>query len=436
MKKYLLVIFFLLYSLVQAQAVCSGGTLPFQLQNNTIADASQVMANYNAIISSVNATCAASGSNSDITSLNNLTTPLSTSFGGTWVWIGGTSTGSANAQVVATTTPAIGFSLLQGKCIRFIAGFTNNGATTLNVFGTGVTNFFKKTPTGPQAMIGGEIVVNNQVFACYDGTQYELDSIPIAVPIVFPAVPGGLFDCILSGGGSQILTLGTNKCVSTSDDQTTTMTINSQYTKTFANWVVGSGNGALDTGSIATNTWYHVFEIERTDTGVSDFLISLSATAPTFPASYTKKRRIGSIKTDATPNIISFFQNGDEFYWSTFPALDINAVTPSITAALVTVQTPLGVRTKAFFNATISFGALVGTGILFSSPDVADAAPSFTASPLASISYNEQSASTQLASQISVWTNASSQVRWRAVNANGVFYLQTIGWLDYRGKQN
>src|SRR5260370_140508 len=110
---------------------------------------------------------------------------------------------------------------------------------------------------------------------------------------------GAIAGLTLSGGGSQTLTIAAGQA--TSDDVTTSMALPSTTTKTFAAWAVGSGNGGLDTGSIADNTWYHVFAIERTDTGVVDALISLSPTAPTLPANYTKKRRIGSIRTDATP---------------------------------------------------------------------------------------------------------------------------------------
>ena len=53
----------------QAQVFSS---MPFNLQNGTTADASQVMANFNQIVANGNANAAHSGTNSDITSLSNL----------------------------------------------------------------------------------------------------------------------------------------------------------------------------------------------------------------------------------------------------------------------------------------------------------------------------------------------------------------------------
>lgn len=91
------------------------------------------------------------------------------------VYIGATSTGSANAQVLSTVSPA-GFSLTPGYQISFIAGFTNTGAATLNAAGTGIKNIFKKTAAGAVALSGGELVLNTSAVVIYDGTQYELQN--------------------------------------------------------------------------------------------------------------------------------------------------------------------------------------------------------------------------------------------------------------------
>ncbi len=229
------------------------------------------------------------------------------------------------------------------------------------------------------------------------------------------AVPlrGYLGGLTLSGGGSQTITIAAGEA--TSDDATTRMTLGA-FTKTFSNWAVGSGNGGL--------------------TGVVDVLLSTSATAPTLPTNYTKQRRIGSIKTDAGPNIISFFQNGDTFLWSTMPALDVNT-TLSSTAASATVQTPLGVRTEGIFN--VEFTSGTGTlAWLLSSLDIADTAPGFGASPLGTFSVNLGTAASAIGAQARVWTNTSAQIRHRGNATDGAsnIRLQTIGWVDPRGRFN
>jgi hypothetical protein len=48
------------------------------------------------------------------------------------------------------------------------------------------------------------------------------------------------------------------------------------FTKSTGAWAVGTGNGALDIGTVGPSVFYHVYEIERPDTGNVDFLESLS----------------------------------------------------------------------------------------------------------------------------------------------------------------
>ncbi len=148
-------------------------TLPFQLQNGTTADATQVMADFNQIVSNVNANGASNGANDDITALLALTTPISPGQGGTSTYYGGTSTGTANAQIAATTTPT-GFSLVAGKRATFIAGFTNTGPLQLNIGGTGLVNAYLPTASGPVALVSGEVKSGNIVEVEYDGTQYQI----------------------------------------------------------------------------------------------------------------------------------------------------------------------------------------------------------------------------------------------------------------------
>jgi len=69
-----------------------------------------------------------------------------------------------------------------------------------------------------------------------------------------------------------------------------------------ATWAVGDDNGGLDTSTVAATSIYYIWLIQRSDTGVEDVLISLSATAPTMPTSYDKKRLIGVGKTDGSSN--------------------------------------------------------------------------------------------------------------------------------------
>jgi hypothetical protein len=184
MKRILLALVFSLWSqLALAGVAC---TLPFNLQNGTTADATQVMANYNALVTCLG-NAAAAGANTDITALLGLTTPLTPTAGGSSIFGGTTSTGSANAQVVATTSPT-GFALTQNYIVAFIAGFTNTGAMTLEVnsqtvasttvpvcsSGTCPPPFYIQSPSGPIPMMGGEVQAGQLVLAQWDGTYFEM----------------------------------------------------------------------------------------------------------------------------------------------------------------------------------------------------------------------------------------------------------------------
>jgi hypothetical protein len=212
--------------------------------------------------------------------------------------------------------------------------------------------------------------------------------------------------------------------------------LSTSYTKRLdAAWAVGSGNGGLDTGAIA-NTTYHIWLIKRSDTGVVDVLFSASATAPTMPANYGYKRRIGSIRR-VSAALQTFVQDGDLFQLKV-PVADVAATNPGTSAVTRALSTPSGVRVQALLRAAVtnsSTGAAPRTVITDLS--VTDAAPDPTATPGADIAlvYNGAGASNEVASRLAVFTDTSAQVRSRlsASDAAVTLYIITYGWIDTRG---
>lgn len=205
-----------------------------------------------------------------------------------------------------------------------------------------------------------------------------------------------------------------------------------------SNWAVGSAAGVLDTGSKANSTWYHVWLIKRTDTGVVDVLASLSASAPTMPASYTLKRRIGAILTDGSGNITNFSQVGDEFLWLA-SVLDVNANNPGAAAVTRTLTVPTGINVWALFNGgAVNAAAAVTPDLIFSELDRNDETPSISAAPLSSIprTVNTSGDSSVNFGRFQIRTNTSAQIRSRlaASDANCTLYIATFGWIDRRGR--
>jgi hypothetical protein len=200
------------------------------------------------------------------------------------------------------------------------------------------------------------------------------------------------------------------------------MTLGAVTKSIAANWAVGSGNGGLDTGSVAPSTWYHVFVIARQDTGVVDALISASATAPTMPTNYTLFRRIGSILANASSQLANFTQYpGGVFKWTT-ATTDLSTASPATTATTLTVTVPLGVVVQAL-NYTISTPATTaGTTRTF---DFVSGQPGLYAWGAIA---GGGSGGTNAA-----WTNLLSQIKYSSTIVGATVIIITVGWIDSRG---
>jgi hypothetical protein len=195
-----------------------------------------------------------------------------------------------------------------------------------------------------------------------------------------------------------------------------------------AAWAVGTGNGGLDTGTVA-DAGYHVWLIQRSDTGVVDVLFSTSATSPTMPTSYDRKRRIGWI-VRASGAIRGFIQNGDKFILKT-PVAIANAYSLTTTSALFAFIAPGGLSVEVEMNALI-FGS-ASISVLVQSPLVATQAANSPAGNVSLINVAGSSA----ANKILVTTDTSGQVRAVSSVASGAqFYMIQTGWVDTRGRLN
>ena len=208
------------------------------------------------------------------------------------------------------------------------------------------------------------------------------------------------------------------------------MTLTSAFTKTTAVWAVGTGNGCLESGSVAPSTWYHVFLIQRTDTGVVDLLCSGNFASPTLPTNYTKKRWVGSVLTDAASSINYFTQYNDEVMWATVPTLNVASANPG-TAAITSLATvPLGVAVQAILHVSVNNVTTNNVALYLSALDAADMAASTGAAPLGAIISGPAGANAMTGAQARVWTNTTQSFRWRlsASGAADTIRIATLGW--------
>jgi hypothetical protein len=194
------------------------------------------------------------------------------------------------------------------------------------------------------------------------------------------------------------------------------------------NWAIGNNAGGLDTGAIG-NSDYYIWAIARSDTGVTDYLFSLSSTAPTMPTNYDFKRLVGWFKrVGATIVLFKTYETeggGLEFLWSS-PTLDIDLTnTLTTTRRTDVVKVPLNFSTIAILNVQVADA--VQNIVYIYSPDLTDVAPSTTAAPLAN-AYSNATGSEDYY-QLRIRTSASGLIAARAsVATMNNYRISTIGF--------
>lgn len=243
-----------------------------------------------------------------------------------------------------------------------------------------------------------------------------------------------------TAGSSTTMTIGAGQAADSTNASYITDT--NAVAKTTGSWAVGTGNGGLDTGTIANSTWYHFYAIIRPDTGVIDRLFSLSATAPTLPTNYTLFRRIGSAKTNGSGQWVKFYQDGDDFILDA-TVVDITATNPGTSAVNRTLASvPSGIRVYADLVAEAYDPSSMVKAVLLTDLDISDETPSIYNTPANSDATNFGVSASVVGSNMAikkVRTNTSAQIRSRVagvgISSSTVLNIRTRGWTDKRGKQ-
>lgn len=241
------------------------------------------------------------------------------------------------------------------------------------------------------------------------------------------APPGHLYGLTLANNGADATNDIDISTGSAASDGTTPalMTLASSLTKRLdAAWAVGSGNGGLDTGSIANGT-YHVWLIQRSDTSVVDALFSASATSPTMPTNYDRKRRIGSIIRESGA-IVAFTQIGDYFYRT--PVTDRSSVAAAA-STLFTISVPTGIVVQPLVALLTVMGSAGNI-----QTQVANAGTSALRT-VTGVSVAAQMHAGVLSG--GVFTNTSGQIQFAVIIASGTLttnVFTTYGWIDTRGR--
>lgn len=207
-----------------------------------------------------------------IGALTNLTSATTTDLG---------TIGSHNVNITGTTTiTGFGSSAAIGQPIYNLtfAGVLHLTYNATSLITPGAIDYFTQAGDTCQAIYLGS--GNWQVI------NYTRKSVP-----VFSATG------ISGGSRNLVLTVTGNTTGTITADGATLFDANGNayYASavSLTNTNSGAGANGLDTGALATSTWYAVLIIYNPTTNTVACLISLSATAPTMPSGYTFKLRVG-----------------------------------------------------------------------------------------------------------------------------------------------
>jgi hypothetical protein len=258
--------------------------------------------------------------------------------------------------------------------------------------------------------------------------------------------PGGLWGCETGNNGAD----------PTNDIDFTTGTVVSSDALSRANcvaltkqldttWVAGTGQGMRSSAAALANGTWHLFAVWPAG-GTVDYFATTSASAATalaqlqaMPggATYTFARRLGSI-VRATGAIRAYRQYADRFIWDV-PASDVSTSNPGTFAVTATLTVPTGLVVSAITNFAVDASSAVsnlGFGLLTALVQT-DTAPSST---VWTLRYTDIGGGDIFAANVvtETATNTSGQIRYRISQSAGAISanIETIGWIDTRGRLN
>lgn len=357
-------------------------------------------------------------------------------------------TGSAN--VYALTTNNAHAALADQSMIILRANVTNTGASTLNVDTLGAKAI---KINHDEDVASGDIEANGIYIAVYNANDDVYQFFGISVPAdgsittaklanssvteekisTFP-LPRNFLSGLNTSNGTDTdhdIDIAAGECRDTTN--TANLSFSAPHTKRIdASWVSGSGNGGLASAvSLTANTTYHLCAVDdgagNTEAGFDTSLTAANLLSDTGGSQY---RRIWSVITDASNNIIPYTQEGDENYFNTIPVLDYDALAGS---SLVTtaVTTPNGITVLARLNVFVGDDT-----VYFSHPNATDQTPVQNAAPLQSIGEASGGTATSIGGTVSVFTDTSSQITHRGVSGTATRRIATVGWNDTRGRND
>jgi hypothetical protein len=316
---------------------------------------------------------------------------------------------------------------------------TTGGITTTSLTGVSLaTSILAATSiTGTAITLTGNVTAANAVISdkvcasAFFGSGANLTGIATGLP------RGYLSGLTLSNNTSDSehdIDIAVGEARDTADG--VDLTISTTFTKKIdATWASGSGNGGLASGvSLSADTWYHVYLVEL-DAGGTDAGFDTATNAANLVATSgvaSAYRRIGSVLTDSSSNILGFTQFEDEFIFDT-QITNVNGVGLGTSRVLQTVTTPTGFEVRAILGLVgVVAGSNAAVMITLTHPNVTDATPVQGIVNNAGENSSNNNGTWAAGTHI-VRTDTASRVAFRQ-DVNSTVYINTNGYYDPRGR--
>lgn len=338
-------------------------------------------------------------------------------------------TGTTNAYVLVTSSnflQPVGY--FPGMTLNFIATTPNTGACTVNAFGIGTVPLVDNYG---QPLREGDISLNQHITIRYIASSFVLVNTELTTAELRPKLGE------LQLANNPVDAANVVDCTSGSvraENGTVRMFLPTAFTKRLDTaFAVGNTNGGLFSGSKTANTTYHAFLIKRDSDGLTDIGFDTSLIAANRPAGWTYYKRMGSILTDASNNIIRFTHRGSYFKWHT-PIVDAGPINTATTAVLHTLTLPTGLEVRA--EVSVSHGD-AGTGNtynnygLITSPLDNDTTPTALFKNFEAKRQNIVPWDNSQNSNYWIITDTNARIRTRfTVALTGVLSIVTMGYQD------
>ena len=197
--------------------------------------------------------------------------------------------------------------------------------------------------------------------------------------------------------------------------------------KSVSTWAVGTGNGGLDTGTIANSSFYYCYGIYNPSTLISDVIFSVDATSPALPSGYTKYKKIGFFLTTGSAAIRQFYTVGNRTMYKTMIG-DYSLASLPATRTLQTLTAPANVPVIMDIqvyhgNVTVDtyYALITETDYTDDSPSVSN----FTAK-ISTPGGGQQDNTIEIIRT----TDSNRQIALRSSDANLYLSINTIGFIN------